>query len=115
MLGIGIAILVTASLTFLLTRRFEKTESSHLQERHDLMLTMGVQIVCGDCAGEQDVPFRTCLDRRGNCEACGGHSYVLASSLAMSAFAHRSTLGVRRVLPFETAAFRAARKTKVAV
>src|SRR5882724_7658920 len=38
-----------------------------------------VQIVCGDCAGEEILPRRTVLTAAGRCAKCGGRSYELAA------------------------------------
>jgi len=51
-----------------------------LNEPRAEMLTIGVQIICGDCSGEAESPVKTYLDRSGNCAQCGGRSYMLASS-----------------------------------
>ncbi len=48
-------------------------------------LTMKVQIICGDCAGVERLPKKTFLTRKGECEQCGGHSFVLASAIARAA------------------------------
>jgi hypothetical protein len=48
-------------------------------------LTLAIQIVCGDCAGDSERPIRTVLDQSGSCYQCGGASYVLASELARNA------------------------------
>jgi len=44
------------------------------------MLTIGVQIICGDCSGDAESPIKTYLNRVGDCAQCGGRSYMLASS-----------------------------------
>jgi hypothetical protein len=51
-----------------------------LSESRAATLTVGVQIICGDCSGDGERPLKTYLDRHGNCSQCGGHSYMLASS-----------------------------------
>src|SRR5262245_60819202 len=43
-----------------------------------------VQIICGDCSGEGIRPVKTFMDRHGQCERCGGASYVLASERGLS-------------------------------
>jgi hypothetical protein len=62
------------------------------------------------------------MDRYGNCAQCGGHSYLLASSLALNSTALRaarivqsySAAGSGRVLPFE-ARTRGSLSEKIAV
>ena len=56
-----------------------------LLEPHGLVKTAAVQIICGDCSGENDTPLRTFLGEQGNCLKCGGYSYVLASTMATNA------------------------------
>lgn len=36
-------------------------------------------IICGNCAGDEQLPRRTLLSAEGKCSCCGGSSYVLAS------------------------------------
>ncbi|MEW6209755.1 MAG: hypothetical protein AB1631_15435 [Acidobacteriota bacterium] len=48
-------------------------------------LLMKVQIICGDCAGVDPLPKKTYLTRSGECDQCGGHSFVLASTIAVRA------------------------------
>jgi hypothetical protein len=59
----------------------------HLSESRVGIVTVGVQIICGDCSGNTDLPLKTYLDRHGQCAQCGGRSYMLASSRTM--YAHR--------------------------
>ena len=51
-----------------------------LSESRSSIVTVGVQIICGDCSGNTDRPLKTYLDRHGHCAQCGGRSYMLASS-----------------------------------
>jgi len=46
--------------------------------------TIGVQIICGDCAGDGLIPHKTYLTVKGRCDVCGGASFVLASELAIN-------------------------------
>lgn len=39
------------------------------------------EIICGDCSGDELLPIRTKLTTTGACAVCGGHSFVLASTL----------------------------------
>ena len=56
-----------------------------LSEPRGDIVTVGIQIICGDCSGDTQRPIKTYLDLHGNCSRCGGRSYVLASSLSASA------------------------------
>ncbi|HEX8185522.1 MAG TPA: hypothetical protein VF747_12240 [Blastocatellia bacterium] len=64
--------------TYFLTKGYGD-DSSQLMEARSTLVTTGVQIICGDCSGEDELPVKTYLDRLGNCSRCGGHSYILAS------------------------------------
>jgi hypothetical protein len=44
-------------------------------------LRMGVQILCGNCAGIGLKPIKTYLDQHGHCYKCGSNSYILVSTL----------------------------------
>ena len=60
--------------------KLAKFDEKKLTEPHNDLLTVGVQIICGNCCGESDSPRKTYLDRSGNCAQCGGRSYILAST-----------------------------------
>ena len=60
-----------------------------LSEPRVSIVTVGVQIICGDCSGNTDRPLKTYLDRHGHCAQCGGRSYMLASS--RTAYANQLT------------------------
>ncbi|MCI0485417.1 MAG: hypothetical protein L0229_02340 [Blastocatellia bacterium] len=73
-LAIGFAVIVACLV--LISRKVDRAQLTGLRASSPLLK---VQIVCGDCAGEEGRPRRTFADRRGRCEECGGDSYVLAS------------------------------------
>jgi hypothetical protein len=122
MLIIIAATAIALGLTSLFIMKGYKTDPAQLSEPRPANPTMGVQIICGDCAGEALSPHKTYLDHKGNCEQCGGHSYTLASSLAIHALQMRaarvaesqSASSSGRVIPFEVPA-RASRSEKIAV
>jgi hypothetical protein len=122
MLIIIAAAVIALGLTSLLILKGPKTDHSQLSEPRTAIPTMGVQIICGDCAGDGLIPYKTYLDHNGNCQHCGGHSYELASTLAVHALQMRaarlaesqSASNSRRVIPFEAPA-RASRSEKIAV
>ena len=66
-------------LTWFLTKSYGDN-SSQLIEPRSTVVTTGIQIICGDCSGEEGLPKKTYLDSFGNCSQCGGHSYVLAAN-----------------------------------
>ncbi|HSB08348.1 MAG TPA: hypothetical protein VLM38_02470 [Blastocatellia bacterium] len=84
-------------------------DGTKLNQPRPVLLAMGVQIICGDCSGQEDLPVKTYLDRLGNCSLCGGRSYVLASIAAMNRAAPRAarnreaclTSNRSRVIAFE--------------
>ncbi|HVG21542.1 MAG TPA: hypothetical protein VNI02_21065 [Blastocatellia bacterium] len=122
MLIIIAATVIALCLTSLLILKGPKTDHSHLSEPRATIPTMGVQIICGDCSGDALSPYKTYLDHNGNCQQCGGHSYELASTLAVHALQVRaarmaesqSAPSSGRVIPFEVPA-RSARSEKIAV
>lgn len=122
MLIIIAATVIALGLASLLVFKGPKTDHSQLNEPHAAIPTMGIQIICGDCAGDGLSPYKTYLDHNGNCHMCGGHSYELASTLAVHALQARAArmaesqnvAGSGRVIPFEVPA-RASRSEKIAV
>lgn len=118
------ATMVVFALTTLILMKSHKTDPAQLSEPRTSLLTMGVQIICGDCSGDESRPLKTYLDRHGNCSQCGGHSYILASSRALYAqqvMAERrmeaeAATSNGRVIPFEVPyGVRGARTEKIAV
>ncbi|HVF90136.1 MAG TPA: hypothetical protein VNH22_08705 [Blastocatellia bacterium] len=100
----------------------QKTDPSQLREPRGSLMTVGVQIICGDCSGDDERPVKTYLDRFGNCGHCGGHSYELAANRAVYAHHLRAArlaeydnaTNPGRVIPFESPS-RSARADKIAV
>ena len=68
---------ICVMLTIILKTRAR--DSAQLIEPRPSILTIGVQIICGDCSGDDPRPIKTHLGRGGNCAQCGGRSYMLAS------------------------------------
>ena len=103
--------------------RSHKSDFAQLIEQRTPLATMGIQIICGDCSGDDEIPVKTYLNRAGSCDQCGGGSYLLASDLALNALqmraarmaSRRNAEDSGRVLPFETPAARANRTDKIAV
>src|SRR5689334_5730622 len=116
------ATILALSLTALFLVKGRQEDPQQLRMPRPHIPTVGVQIVCGNCSGSDLIAQKTYLDYNGNCHACGGHSYILASTLAMQVLQLRAqrvaeqtaTATGRRVLPFDAAA-RAARSEKIAV
>ena len=115
------ATLLALSLTALFLVKGRKEDPSQLRMPRPQIPTLGVQIICGDCSGDDPIAQKTYLDYNGNCHVCGGHSYILASTLAIQALhlraqraAEQAAATSRRVIPFDAAA-RAARSEKIAV
>ena len=99
------------------------TRQEELTGERTPLVSMEVQIICGDCCGDGEHPIKTYLNRKGNCDRCGGHSYVLASDLALHALHKRamklaenqSAPNKGRVIPFELPEQRTTRDNKIAV
>jgi hypothetical protein len=124
MLIIIAATMIVIALTTLILLKSHKTDPAQLSEPRTSLISMGVQIICGDCSGDESRPLKTYLDRHGNCSHCGGHSYILAANRALYAqqiMAERrmeseaaATSG--RVIPFEVPfGARGSRTDKIAV
>lgn len=117
-----IAATVIALAFSLYVIKSQKTDPSQLREPRGSLMTVGVQIICGDCSGDGERPLKTYLDRFGNCAQCGGHSYELAANRAVYAqhlraarlAEYESASNPGRVIPFESPS-RAVRADKVAV
>ncbi|HXG93520.1 MAG TPA: hypothetical protein VNN73_14320 [Blastocatellia bacterium] len=122
MLTIITATVIALAVTYLILTRGHKADPNQLYESRYAPVTVGVQIICGDCAGDSIIPVKTYIDRFGNCSQCGGRSYLLASSLGVYAenarlarvaeYASASSNG--RVIPFESPS-RTQRTEKIAV
>jgi hypothetical protein len=70
----------TCAVALVLVIKSHKLDSSKLTESRASIQTIGVQIICGDCSGNDPLPLKTYLDRDGLCAQCGGRSYILASA-----------------------------------
>ena len=123
MLTIIVATVIAISLAGVVLMKSRVTDSAQLNQPRPSLLTVGVQIICGDCSGEEGQPIKTYINRHGSCSQCGGNSYLLASALAMNILLARAAR-VReaqiasshgRVLPFEVAGSRPTRSEKIAV
>jgi hypothetical protein len=82
MVIIALACVLAVALIYFLSRN-ANTGYSQLTEQRPAIVSLGIQIICGDCAGEDGPPAKTYLDRHGNCSKCGGHSYMLAANRTM--------------------------------
>lgn len=66
------------------TLRSRRADTAQLIEPRGAVPVMGIQIICGDCSGDEGQPRKTYVGRFGNCAQCGGGSYVLASNFAFA-------------------------------
>jgi len=93
-----------------------KPDPAQLNEPRAPLPMMGIQIICGNCSGDEFRPRRTYLDRSGNCSECGGHSYLLASSVyGYGQFKLEPESVDRVVVNARVLAFDRARVNKIAV
>src|SRR6185369_3081917 len=102
------ATIFALSLTGLFLVKSRQEDPAQLRIPRRQVPTLGVQIICGDCSGDNVIAQKTYLDSNGNCHACGGHSYILASTLAMQVLqlraqraAEQTATASRRVIPFD--------------
>jgi hypothetical protein len=123
MLTITVAIVIALSLAGMVLMKSRSTDSAQLEQPRHALLTMGVQIICGDCSGEGEHPVKTYMNRYGTCSQCGGASYLLASAVAANSLMARA-IRVReaqiasshgRVIPFEVPGSRTLRSERIAV
>jgi len=123
MLTIIVATVIALSLACVVLMKSRATDSAQLDQPRPALLTVGVQIICGDCSGEEGQPIKTYINRHGSCSQCGGNSYLLASAVAMNTLLERAARAREahiassngRVLPFEVAGSRSTRSEKIAV
>ncbi|PYT04713.1 MAG: hypothetical protein DMF60_14430 [Acidobacteria bacterium] len=122
MLTIMVATMIALGLGVVLMKGRTNDPAQLDQPRHSL-LTVGVQIICGNCSGYDERPVKTYLDRSGNCSHCGGTSYLLASSVGVNIALLRAdrlreaqiVSSHGRVIPFEMPGSRATRSERIAV
>lgn len=88
----------TCAVALTIIVKSHKSVSSQLTESRATMQTIGVQIICGDCSGDDDRPLKTYLGRDGLCGQCGGRSYILASAR----FSHAQQVMMARLLEYES-------------
>ena len=84
----SLTIVVLLTLCLVTYKKYHDA-TMQLFEPRGLVKTAAVQIICGDCSGENETPVRTFLSDHGNCLKCGGYSYVLASTLATNSLVHQ--------------------------
>ncbi len=82
LLLLEVLLLFIILLAFLKIKQREALQVRRQQERQAFTRSLPVQIVCGDCMGDEMSPRRTFLGMYERCSRCGGNSYVLASALA---------------------------------
>src|ERR1051325_10023418 len=87
-LGLTLSVCALAAVALFMWKKNQEMREQLLDTRVYLK-TLGVQIICGNCSGEGEMPIRTYLDAHGNCSHCGGASYVLASTLGVYALLAR--------------------------
>lgn len=123
MLTIIVATVIALGLAGVVLMKSRTADPRQLDQPRPGLLTIGVQIICGDCSGEDSHPIKTYMNRYGSCSQCGGGSYLLASAVAANGLMLRaarlreaqiaSSRG--RVIPFEAPGSRTSRSEKIAV
>lgn len=123
MLTIIVPTVIALSLAGVVLLKSRVINSDQLDQPRAALLTIGVQIICGDCSGEDEHPIKTYINRYGSCSRCGGNSYLLASAVAINTLLARATRlreaqiasSLGRVLPFEAPGSRTSRSERIAV
>lgn len=123
MLTIMVATVIALSVAGVILMKSRVTEARQLDQPRPSLLTIGVQIICGDCSGEDQHPIKTYMNRYGSCSQCGGSSYLLASAAAANSLMSRAARlreaqiasSHGRVIPFEVPGSRPSRSEKIAV
>lgn len=90
LLILEVGILIIVGSTLLIVRRRQAVAFRRQQEWQAFNRSLPVQIVCGDCMGDDILPRRTFLSIYERCSRCGGASYVLATALATNKLLHRA-------------------------
>ncbi len=123
MLMIMVATALALGLACACLMMFRTSDPAQLQQSRSELLRVGVQIICGNCSGDDNHPVKTYMDLSGSCGRCGGNSYLLASAVAANSLVLRQARLLERqiasshgrVIPFEVPASRASRSEKIAV
>src|SRR6266852_4622302 len=123
MLTIMVATVIAVGLASVVLMKGRITDPAQLDQPRPGLLTIGVQIICGNCSGENERPIKTYLDRCGNCAQCGGSSYLLASAVGINSALMRAgrlrdahiASSHGRVIPFEAPGSRASCSERIAV
>jgi hypothetical protein len=123
MLTIMVLTMIAVGLASVVLMKSRTIDPAQLVQPRTGLMTIGIQIICGDCAGEEGRPIKTYLDRSGNCAHCGGSSYLLASAVGVNSALLRAgrlreahiASSHGRVIPFEVPGSRASRSERIAV
>ena len=81
-LSITLSVFALAAVGFFIWKK-NNSDTSQLLDSRAYLKTLGVQIICGNCSGEGELPLRTFLDVNGTCSQCAGTSYVPASTIGV--------------------------------
>ena len=123
MLTMMVVTMIALCLASVVLMKSRTNDPAQLEQPRHRLLTVGVQIICGNCSGTEERPIKTYLDRAGNCSHCGGTSYLLASSVGVNIALLRAdrlrdahiASSHGRVIPFEMPGSRATRSDRIAV
>ena len=123
MLTIMMATMIALGLASVVLMKSRSSDPAQLDQPRPGLMTIGIQIICGNCSGEGERPIKTYLDRSGNCAQCGGSSYLLAAAVGVNIALLRASrlrdahIGSShgRVIQFEAPGSRASRSERIAV
>ena len=74
-------ILILATIFFGIWISIRRKNMNQLVTARVPLPSLGIQIICGDCAGDTEQPRKTFLDSFGRCSRCGGESYMLVANM----------------------------------
>ncbi|MEW6126403.1 MAG: hypothetical protein AB1757_05005 [Acidobacteriota bacterium] len=94
-----VSLFTGALLTYFLLRKRVGIPAEPLPRPRNLIKLVGVQIICGDCAGEDEAPLKTFLNAYDKCARCGGNSYVLASSFESTMMLYKALEFLESAMP----------------
>jgi hypothetical protein len=83
---VTIMILLALAIAAFTLYKFSYRRDENLLEARPSLPTLGIQIICGDCSGDGEIPAKTFMDRAGTCNQCGGTSFVVAATRAIYTF-----------------------------
>lgn len=98
-----ISLFAGALLAYFVLRKRVDVALEPLPQSRNLIKLVAVQIICGDCGGEEEAPLKTYLNAYDKCARCGGNSYVLASSFESTMMLYKALEFLESAVPTQDA------------